>query len=61
MTPLIASVPPFEIRSVSNLSSTWVFHCRRVRPRRATAGIGRVGKDPMTFSARWRPSAAVFP
>ena len=43
MIRFTASVPPLEMRWVSNLARTWDFHCLKVRPRRATSGIGQSG------------------
>jgi hypothetical protein len=57
MIRLTASVPPLLIWWVSNRAGTWLRHCRRVRPRRATSGIGQVGKEMMTASAIRLPSA----
>jgi hypothetical protein len=59
MIRLTASVPPLEERWVSNRARTCSRHIFRVRPRRATWGIGHCGKEAMTCSAIRLPSAGV--
>ena len=59
MIRLTASVPPLLIRWVSKRARMWSFHIFRVRPSRATSGMGQSGKEAMTFAAMARPSEGV--
>ncbi|MEO3937528.1 hypothetical protein V3N99_12315 [Dermatophilaceae bacterium Soc4.6] len=55
---MTASVPPLEMRWVSNRAMTCSRHIRSVRPSRATSGIGHWWNESRTFSAAARPAAA---
>jgi hypothetical protein len=55
----MASVPPLDARPVSKYAKNAVFHCRRVRPRRAISVTGQVGKVSTTRSAIRRPSTGL--